>query len=329
MSSGGRVRRLLMILLKVGLSFGLLAWVLYRVNPDHLVARMLAVDPRWLGLAALTFAASNVLGALQWGRLLELSGVRLPLLKVLSFYWVGLFFSNVLPANVGGDVVRIVDVTRSTGSKRSAVGATLLDRIIGFVAISLLGVIALPMVPLSGTGMLLWLVVLLFSMVTVVLCLTVYRRGVLGFAERWVSRIEFLSFGRRYTALADELHSYRRHTGSLLVLVSLAFVIQVLRVLVHVMVARGLGMTLPAAWFFVIVPILAVVVVLPISIAGLGVRETAAVGLFGRVGVTPTVAVVHQLSTFFLTLAVNLIGGVLFIARSVRRPALGGAGDIS
>jgi hypothetical protein len=94
------------------------------------------------------------------------------------------------------------------------------------------------------------------------------------------------------------------------------------------MVARGLGMTLATPWFFVIVPILAIVLLVP-SVAGLGVRESAAVVLFGRVGVSPTVAVVQQLSTFFLTLTVNLAGGILFIARSVRRPALGEAGDIS
>jgi uncharacterized membrane protein YbhN (UPF0104 family) len=136
--------------------------------------------------------------------------------------------------------------------------------------------------------------------------------------------VTVFALGRRLTALADELYSYRKHTGALLRLCGVALVIQVLRIAVHVMVARGMGIRLPAACFFAIVPVLAVVVALPVSIAGLGVRESSAVGLFGLFDLPATDAVSQQLATFLLTLVINMAGGVIFVTRSMRRPAVAG-----
>lgn len=319
----------LLLTLKILLSAALLAWALSRVHPDQLWERLTSIAPLWLVLAVATFALSNVLGAVQWARLLDMAGARLPFRKVLSFYWVGLFFSNLLPANVGGDVVRVVDVSRSTGSRRAAVGATLLDRLLGFVAIAFLALVAYSFLPPGTVSPVLLLVLGLFTLATLFLSLTIYHRGLLRFLERRFGHVRFLDIGRRLTAVADELHRYKDHSGALFRLFGLALVVQLLRIGVHIFVARGMGITLPPLYFLVIVPILAVVVVLPISVAGLGVRESAAVSLFGHVGLGASEAVAQQLATFFICLAVNLVGGVLFIARSFRAPALSGAEESS
>ncbi|MDZ4805793.1 MAG: lysylphosphatidylglycerol synthase transmembrane domain-containing protein [Candidatus Eisenbacteria bacterium] len=318
---------------KIVLSVVLMAWALSRVQLDHVRERVGSIDIGWLVAAALMFALSNVLGAAQWGWLLRLSGAGLPFRRVLSFYWVGLFFSNLLPANVGGDVIRVVDVSRSTGSRRAAVGATLLDRLLGFVAIALLALLALPLLPRGTVGPWLFGVVLAFSAATLFLSLTIFVRGLFAPLERLFGGIRVFDIGRRLTAVADELHAYRRHPASLLQLFSLAVLVQVMRIGVHLMMAKSLGIRLSPVYFFVIVPILAIVVVLPISVAGLGVRESAAVGLFGHVGLSPSDAVAHQLATFLICLAINMIGGILFVARSFggagAAPAMAGAENLA
>jgi uncharacterized protein (TIRG00374 family) len=318
---------------KIAFSVALMGWALSRVQLDLFRQRIGSMEMTWLLAAAAAFALSNVLGAAQWGWLLRISGARLPFRKVLSFYWVGLFFSNLLPANVGGDVVRVVDVARTTGSRRGAVGATLLDRLLGFVAIAVLALGALPLLPRGTVSPWLFAVVVTFSLATLFLSLTIFHRGMFAPLERMFGGVQLFGLGRRLTAVADELHAYRRHPGSLARLLGLAVVVQLIRILVHVLMARSLGIRLSAIYFFVIVPILAIVVVLPVSVAGLGIRETAAVGLFGHVGVSPSDAVAHQLSTFLVCLAVNMIGGVLFVARSFGRPsgarAVAGGGELA
>ena len=94
-----------------------------------------------------------------------------------------------------------------------------------------------------------------------------------------------------------------------------------MRIGVHVLVARALGIHVPLAYFFLFVPLLAVIVSLPISLNGIGVREGAGVVLFGLVGVAHSMAFTLQFTTYLVALAVSLIGGVVFLARIPHRRA--------
>jgi hypothetical protein len=79
-----------------------------------------------------------------------------------------------------------------------------------------------------------------------------------------------------------------------------------------------MGIELAAGEFFVIIPVLAVLLALPISIGGIGVRESAAVELFGHVGVAGAPAVGMQVTVFLLQILVTLPGWGIFVARQVR-----------
>ena len=89
----------------------------------------------------------------------------------------------------------------------------------------------------------------------------------------------------------------------------------------HVLVARALGLHMPAAYFFLFVPLLAVIVSLPISLNGIGVREGAGIVLFGLVGVDRATAFSLQFTTYLVAVAVSLLGGLVFLARIPRRRA--------
>ena len=121
----------------------------------------------------------------------------------------------------------------------------------------------------------------------------------------------------------------RRHGFSYLVLLfAVATVTQLARVGVHVLVAAALGVRVPVHYFFLFVPLVAVLVSLPVSFNGIGVRESAGVVLFGLVGVDRAHAFSLQFMTYLVAVSVSLIGGiVVLLRRPVRRPAAaGGAG---
>ena len=97
--------------------------------------------------------------------------------------------------------------------------------------------------------------------------------------------------------------------------------VQISRIFVHVLVARSLGLTVPITYFLLFVPLLAVIVSLPISLNGIGVREGAGVILFGLVGVGRAQAFSLQFTTYLVAVAVSLLGGVIFLARIPHRRA--------
>jgi hypothetical protein len=121
--------------------------------------------------------------------------------------------------------------------------------------------------------------------------------------------------------LAVRLHAYRRQRALIVQLLLFAVLVQVSRICVHVMVARALGLSVALPYFFLFVPLLAVIVSLPISLNGIGVREGAGIVLFGLVGVHRTAAFSLQFITYLVAVAVSLLGGLVFLARIPRRRA--------
>ena len=120
--------------------------------------------------------------------------------------------------------------------------------------------------------------------------------------------------------LAGRLGRFRGQRRLLLVLFLVATVTQVSRIGVHVLVSRALGLHIALPYFFLFVPLLAVIVSLPISLNGIGVREGAGVVLFGLVGVSRAQAFSLQFTTYLVAVAVSLVGGVVFLVRlPVRR----------
>jgi uncharacterized membrane protein YbhN (UPF0104 family) len=90
---------------------------------------------------------------------------------------------------------------------------------------------------------------------------------------------------------------------------------------VHALVAHALGLQVPLLYFFLFVPLLAVIVSLPISFNGIGVREGAGIVLFGLVGVGRAQAFSFQFLTYLVMVAVSMLGGLVFLVRIPQRRA--------
>jgi uncharacterized membrane protein YbhN (UPF0104 family) len=114
---------------------------------------------------------------------------------------------------------------------------------------------------------------------------------------------------------------FRGQRRLLLEVFGVALVVQVMRIGVHVLFARALGLRVDTAYFFLFVPLLAVIVSLPISLNGIGVREGAGILLFGLVGLDRASAFALQFGTYLVAVGVSLIGGMVFLARIPGRRA--------
>jgi uncharacterized protein (TIRG00374 family) len=312
-------RTILLLGAKVVLSLGLMAFFVKRISFDDLAAALRAAEPAGLALAAALLVASNVLGSLQWGRLLRAVGIRIPFWKVCAYYHVGLFFNNFLPANIGGDIARVFDASRHAETKTAAVSTVLMDRLVGTVALAGLALVTtLPAIDRFHLS-LVYLMVVAFFAVSVLLVWTVFHPALLPALERVLSRFGLGALKPHLDDLAERLQGFRGQKGLFARLFGLALVVQVARIGVHVLVARALGLHVELAYFFLFVPLLAVIVSLPISLNGIGVREGAGILLFGLVGVDRAHAFSLQFTTYLVAVAVSLLGGLVFVVRIPRR----------
>jgi uncharacterized protein (TIRG00374 family) len=317
-SSAGR-RAVGILVAKIALSVGLMAFLISRIPLTEVTESLRGARSEWLAFALLLFFASNILGSYQWNQLLHAVGIRIPFWKVCSYYHVGLFFNNFLPANIGGDIMRVADASRYGPSRGTAISTVLMDRIIATVALAGVALITtLPALKRFHFTMI-YLALVGFFLASLLLVWAIFHPRVLPAVMRLLSRIGFSAFEPHLTELALRLQHFRGSRRLLLGVLVVAIVVQLARVGVHVLVARSLGLTVPTIYFFLFVPLLAVIVSLPISLNGIGVREGAGILLFGLVGVDRAHAFSLQFTTYLVAVAISLLGGLVFVARIPRR----------
>ena len=137
-----KLKRVLMFVAKLGFSVLLVGFFLRQVDAVEVADAARGVSVRAWCAAVGLFLTSNFLGALQWSLLLHAQDIRLPFRRVLTLYFVGVFFNNFLVSNIGGDAVRIYDLNTLTGKATAGFAATFMDRFIGLFMLIAFSVMA-------------------------------------------------------------------------------------------------------------------------------------------------------------------------------------------
>ncbi len=313
-------RRHLGLLLKLTVS-ALLIWFLFRFR-DVSSSTLLEVveSPRWGLLAAAlgVFLVSALAGAAQWGWILRTSGLPTRGRELVRLYLVGMFFNNFLLGNVGGDAVKVVDLGRREGDTVKVFCGTALDRLVGLCALTVLALGAFAAAAAAGLA--------LPPVLPLVLALVVWTGGlavllsgrVSELVSTWLRRLPWPAVADRFAQFVGEFRLYRSRPAWLGRVFLLALGVQALRVATHVIVAYGLGLHLggdQVLQLFVLVPLLGILIALPISLNGLGLREVAAADLFVAAGVVAldAQAVAVEFLAYLVQVLVSLVGGVLFL----------------
>ena len=308
-----RLRGWLLTFVRLAVSAGLLWWLLSELRGG--LDQMRAVSPLALLPAAGVFALSTVLGAWQWVLILRRAGLPVGSGRLHALYWIGLFFNNFLPSNVGGDLVKVADVAVETGRVARPLAGTVLDRMLGLSALVVVALGAgvwlgdrapagIPWWALSAVGL---------PVIGGTLVILSGRAGRLLILL--TDRVRPGPSRGRIRSLLGVLQDYRTDPGFVLRLALLAVVVQALRVATHVLVSQAMAIPLDLErilHLYVLVPVLGMAIVLPVSFNGLGVRELVATRLMPAVGIDAPTAVAMQLITYLVQVAVSLVGGIVF-----------------
>lgn len=302
---------------KLLVSGGLLYWLLSQSDLATFGAILQRTEVWLFVLAAGFFVVSNALGACQWFLLLRGQSLAVSLRQAVVFYWVGVFFNNVLLGNIGGDAMRIYDMRRLTGETSRAAAATFMDRFVGLFSTCCLALGACVFVAEVRRPGLLTILVPVFAGLVVLLAMGLSRR--LGSS---VQRILQRLLPARVSRILGELRGnfvVYRHKAPLLVgvwLVSLG--VQFSRILVYFTAGAAVGLDVGLRYFVGFQPVAAIIAALPISVGGLGVREGVLVELFGGIGVEESLAFATSILGYAAGILASLLGGIAFVVRRIQ-----------
>lgn len=315
-----RNRKRYLKLVQVAISVGLLGYLLSKVELAEVISTLATADPLWLGLAIAMLAIGKIIIGTRWRLLIKVQGVKIPLTSLISSILIGMFFSSVLPTKIGGDVVRAYDVAeKSNDSFANGVGSVVIDRILGVLGLALFAAFTLLLArgafPYSGAYALLVVAVLIFA--TTILAFLIYA-PITDLISRKLRRLGLDGLSNKIAELREALSLITKSRGVLLIGLTLSLMLQVVIVIHYALLGASLGLEIPLPYFFVAVPIALLILLLPASINGIGLREAVFVYLLGKVSVLPHYAIALSWLAFAMLLLQAIAGGVLFVLR--RRP---------
>jgi len=310
-------------LIRLGVSAGILL---------YLVSTTISVEAVWqevrgsrIGLLALAFSLHFVgftLSAIRWRLLLSAVVEPVGIWLLMRAYLIGMFCNLFLPSTIGGDVYRGLDASALTGLPRGqSLAIVVVERLIGALALFSYALVALVLGfgrLVQKPGVVASVSVLALAFLCVFLALTPWSRGLL---RRLLNIGPFKklipSLDRAFGAIKDLGKRKRILAGSFAI--SLIFQFNV--VVHYVLVGLALRLPLPVVAYFLVVPVVLLVLQVPVSLNGIGLREVAFIGFLGVWGVTEDQAVAYSLVIFAMILFQGGIFGGLFF--SFRRRVLG------
>ena len=305
--------------LKFVVTLALYALVFYWTDASAIAAELgrAQIEPILLGV--LLYMAGQAVSSWKWQILLAPVRLEVPYLKVLAFYFTGMFFNLFLPTIVGGDAVKALLLARATGAPARATMSVFMERNVGLCALLIVAIAAAELAPpveLFGMSLrlLTWVLAAGYAAANVVLMSPLVYR----FADRVIAATPLARLRHRADSLYQAIVPYRSAPARILATVGLSFIFQAIVIAVVFLNAQALALDVPLAAVAVFVPLVSLAGMVPVSVNGLGVREALYILLFGRIGVPVETAVSLALLYLAVTFLASLPGGVAYLMQPVR-----------
>jgi glycosyltransferase 2 family protein len=253
----------------------------------------------WLAAVGL-YVVLQMISGLRWQILTKPLGFKKSVFECVRFYFIAMFFNLFLPTSVGGDVVRAWYLDRGSGRKASAFVTVLVDRLSGLMVL----------LALAGVGVILSPIHLENWISTGVGGGVGSIGAGLALAPWWLGLACRFDRVRRLTEPAlNYLHRPLLIAGSM----ALSLIIQSGNVALVWLLGLAIRAPIPASYYWIMVPMVTLLTLLPISLNGMGVREGGTILFLAPLGISHATALSLALLWFSVFTVVSLLGGLLYV----------------
>ena len=306
-------KKSLSLFLRVSISI-ILLWLLFRKLDRNALAEIIrGADKQLLILAFLFFCINYILSLFRWEMLLKAAHIHLPTKRVLISLAGGQFFSLFLPSTIGGDVVRVIDLTTHTRRPHEVMATVLLDRLSGYVGLVILTWLAClfgwRLIPKDSV--LIWVCILTAILIAILLAL--FNKFIYFKINKFLHSPSGNKLRGYIKDVHSEMHIFRHHEKVVLNNILLSLAIQMITPITFYITALSLGLKINIIYFFVFLPIIGAVTLLPISIGGLGLREYMTTLLFANLGISANLTFAMSLLNSFFILIYGGLGALIYV----------------
>lgn len=313
MSDTGILIKRATLVIKILFSISLIYFLFTQIDLITIRDKIVGIDVSWIAIVALIYLTQVICAALRWHYVLRSLNQNLPLLTAFRLIMVGQFFNQCLPSNIGGDAMRMFYLRRAGIGTNPAISSVLLDRIMGLILLIALSTIGLPFLvgrlddPLAIAGL----------------------TGLVG--AGWLMVLALFALDNRFTrrfrthkilglliGLSQNARALVTHRSATAGVFSTSLFIHLCSIGIAWAIDKALGGDASFMIYLIAMVPTLLLVSIPVSIAGWGVREQALVIILGGMGI----ASAHAFSVsilFGIVLILGSIPGAIFWLKSGRQ----------
>jgi uncharacterized protein (TIRG00374 family) len=323
-----RVLNTLSLVLRISVAIGAMAWVLLGTDWSLLTQIFMRMSLWLFGLCVAVFILGQVLLAVRWWLLLWVQEIPMKIGMAIKLHLLGLFYNNIMPSALGGDLLRAWYVTKHTDKRLVAALSVLVDRAVAMASMLVMVLVVYlclvrghPMqLPQNagpsehvGSYQWVWVIAAIGGVIAVLLCLAfLFKRTRQALVGLWL-----LAWSHIFVAVRTAKDSVVLYCSKPLVLAAamgLTITLQSVIIVTFWVLGRSLGIDTPVRYYFIIFPATWLLSALPISIAGIGLLEGGVVVLFTRLaGVPVGPATALALCQRFVWMFASLPGGIIHL----------------
>lgn len=305
------MRALFTLTIRILVSLGLLYIALRGINFAAIQSRLNQINLAWIALAVLVSIFQIFLGALRWREISVLCDAPLTDSQAFRYNMIGAFFNQTLPSSIGGDAMRLWLVNRAGAGWRAATYSILTDRAVGLIALALIIVASLPwsyQIIGDPQGR---LALVFVDLAALAAGMGFLLLGVLpwGWLKSWWPTRHL----HACSTIANRV-IFNQRTGPKIAALSLS--IHVLAVVIAWCAVRSIAAGGDFEQLFMLTPPIMLITMVPISIAGWGVREATMMVAFGYAGLSQMDGTVVSILFGIVYFLLGGLGGLVWILSS-------------
>lgn len=307
-------KQFILTAIKFCVSGTLIYWILQSTNLSEIVAVMGSANLILILVAASLKFVGYYVSALRWRVLLKAQGVNASISFLFKSYLVSAFFNNLLPSIIGGDAVRAYDSWRVGAGKAGAVAVIFIDRFLGLLVLMLFAVGAM-FVSRQLTAHLpflhLWMLLVTTVMISLLWLVFMPSQGI----AKTIKKIRLPLLQNFLDKIMNAFLAFQGKKDTLSKAFALSVLLQTNVVIHFYLIATALNFPIPFHHFFLIIPLSIFIMMLPISINAIGIRENIFAFFFASYGVSKPEAVAFAWLVYGLVILQGLLGGMVYALR--------------
>src|SRR6266542_3401983 len=311
------MKKILITLFQLTVTIAVLYWVYHDpTRRAQMAAAIRDAQYHWVVIGILAYVVVEIAAAFRWHVLLKVQKIHLTLPRLSGLFLIGMFYNQFLPGGTGGDIIKSYYLLKETPDKKAgALLAVVFDRFIGLVALvaitaTLIGLRYDFLSQKPETRSLLWLLLFLLGTSVAFLLATFVISGfklLHSLPARFPGRDRLIEISAAY-------HLYAHHWRATLVAFGASVVAHLATFATFLCAAYALGAPVPLVNFFAVMPVERTISALPISFAGIGLREKVLqIMLNGLCGVPEAKAILIGSLSFLIILFCCLPGALVYL----------------